>query len=278
MKNEKANQRQNVVLEFGILIQPYVELQQRKTPPTVDEYRIAVAKVNAGDANWRSGVKEYATFANDLVLNEEFQRLSHVPERFMFTVRNLLLLAAQKPLNDLAWLQQTFSRSLNETKAAFFELVSQIPVTWEPEIFAANTPFTSYLRIKEALLIVKQRFEYYDRYLKPEFFDLFISKLEKTISIRLITTKGNKYYGVNGVAVVSDLIRKEYSDYKLIEVTPDVLHDRNLRIDDNIFSLGPGAEGAGIKLTNFGPSDSSQQAHAELSKVINSGKIIHESE
>jgi len=248
MKNEKANQRQNVVLEFGILIQPYIELQQRKTPPTVDEYRIAVAKVNAGDANWRSGVKEYATFANDLVLNEEFQRLSHVPEQFMLTVRNLLLLAAQKPLNDLAWLQQTFSRSLNETKAAFFELVSQIPVTWEPEIFAANTPFTSYLRIKETLLIVKQRFEYYDRYLKPEFFDLFISKLEKTISIRLITTKGNKYYGVNGVAVVSDLIRKEYSDYKLIEVTPDVLHDRNLRIDDNIFSLGPGAEGAGIKL------------------------------
>ncbi len=275
MQNEKANQRQNVVFEFGILIQPYFELQQKKSPPTVDEYRIAVAKVNAGDANWRLGVKEYATFADDLVLNEEFQRLSHVAERFMLKVRNLL--ADQKILNDLVLLQQTFSRYLDEIKALFFELVSQIPVTWEPEIFAANTPFTSYLRIKEALLIVKKRFEYYDRYLKPEFFDLFISKLEKSISIRLITTKGNKYYGINGVAAVSDLIRKEYSDYKLIEVTPDVLHDRNLRIDDNIFSLGPGAEGAGIKLTNFGPTDSSPQAHAELDKVINSGKIIHES-
>ncbi|KKL95319.1 hypothetical protein LCGC14_1855810, partial [marine sediment metagenome] len=90
MKNEKPNQRQNVVFEFGILIQPYVELQQKQTPPTIDEYRIAVAKVNAGDANWRMGVKEYATYADDIVLNEEFQRLSHVAERFMFKIRNLL--------------------------------------------------------------------------------------------------------------------------------------------------------------------------------------------
>jgi len=247
----------------------------KKKPPVVDEYRIAVAKVNAGDGSWRLGVKEYATFADDLILNEEFQRLSHVAERFMFKVRDLL--ADKEIIKDLELLQLTFSESLDETKADFFELVSQIPVTWEPEIFAANTPFTSYLRIKEALLIVKKRFEYYDRYLKPEFFDLFISKLKKTISIRLIITKGNKYYGVKGVAAISDLIRKEYSDYKLIEVSPDVLHDRNLRVDDNIFSLGPGADGAGMKLTNFGPTDSSQQAHAELNKVINSGKIIHES-
>lgn len=275
MKNEKPNQRQNVVFEFGILIQPYVELQQKQTPPTIDEYRIAVAKVNAGDANWRMGVKEYATYADDIVLNEEFQRLSHVAERFMFKIRNLL--ADQELLNDLVSLQEVFSRSLDETKTEFFELVSQIPIAWEPEIFAANTPFTSYLRIKEAIVIVKERFEYYDRYLKPEFFDLFVSKLEKATRIRLITTKGKRDYGINGVAFVSDLVSREYTDYALIEVTPDVLHDRNLRIDDDIFSLGPGVEGAGMKLTNFGPTDSSQEAHAELDKVINSGKIIHQS-
>lgn len=275
MNNEKANQRQNVVFEFGILIQPYVELQDKRTPPTVGEYRIAVAKVSSGDANWRLGVREYATFADDLFLNEEFQQLSHVAERFMFKVRNLL--ADQKLLGNLVLIQQMFSRSLDETRAEFFELVSQIPVTWEPEIFPANTPFTSYLRIKETLSIVKGRLEYYDRYLKPEFFDLFVSKLDKTISIKLITTRGNNRYGVRGVTAVSELIKEEYSDYKLIEVTPDVLHDRNLRIDEKIFSLGLGADGAGIKLTNFGPADSSQQAHAQLDEVIDSGKIIHES-
>ena len=234
-----------------------------------------MAKVSSGDANWRLGVRKYATFADDLFLNEEFQRLSHVAERFMFKVRDLL--ADKKLLGNLVLLQQMFSRSLDGTKAEFFELVSQIPVTWEPEIFPANTPFTSYLRIKETLSIVKGRLEYYDRYLKPEFFDLFVSKLDKTISIKLITTRGNNKYGVRGVTAVSELIKEEYSDYKLIEVTPDVLHDRNLRIDENIFSLGPGADGAGIKLTNFGPADSSQQAHAQLDEVIDSGKIIHES-
>ncbi|MCF8068297.1 MAG: hypothetical protein K9L30_06905 [Desulfobacterales bacterium] len=275
MKNEKANQRQNVIFEFGILIQPYVELAQKKLPPTVDEYRIAIAKVSAGDASWRLGVKKYATFANDLFFNEEYQRLSHTAERFMFKVRDLI--ADQEMHKNLPLLQRTFLRILDETKNIFFDLVSEIPVSWEPEILAANTPFTSYLRIKEALSIVKKRFEYYDRYLKPDFFDLFVSKLEKAVSIKLITTKGNKDYGVKGVTAVSDLFRKEYLDYKLIKVTPDVLHDRNLRIDDNIFTLGPGADSAGMRLTNFGPTDSSQQAHAELEKVISSGTIIHES-
>ena len=48
MKNIKAHQRDRLIMEFGILIQPFNDLARKGPPPTKDEYTIAIAKVNAG--------------------------------------------------------------------------------------------------------------------------------------------------------------------------------------------------------------------------------------
>lgn len=138
-------------------------------------------------------------------------------------------------------------------------------------MFEANTPFTSYLRIKESIVSVKHRLHYFDRYLKPDFFTLFLASVGNTVSIRLVTTAGNTRYGV---AAVSNLARQQFVDYQLIEVASTDLHDRNLRVDDQIFSLGPGVDRAGMALTNFGPSDSSAQAHNEFDRIIAGGRVV----
>ena len=67
MKNLKAYQRDRLTLEFGILIQPFDDLVQRDTVPNLDEYRIAIAKVYAGDSAWRKSAREFSTFAQDIV-------------------------------------------------------------------------------------------------------------------------------------------------------------------------------------------------------------------
>lgn len=144
----------------------------------------------------------------------------------------------------------------------------------EPVVFEANTPFTSYLRIKESIVSVKQRLHYFDRYLKPDFFTLFLASVENTVSIRLVTTVGNAQYGVASVAAVSHLARQQFADYQLLEVAPTNLHDRNLRVDDQSFSLGPGVDRAGMALTNFVPSDSSSKAHNEFDRIIASGSVV----
>ncbi len=141
-------------------------------------------------------------------------------------------------------------------------------------MFQANTPFTSYLRIKESIVSVKQRLHYFDRYLTPDFFTLFLASVEKTVSIRLVTTAGNAQYGVASVAAVSALAQQQFADYQLIEVAPTNLHDRNLRVDDQIFTLGPGVDRAGMALTNFGPSDSSSEAHNEFDRIIANGRVV----
>lgn len=275
MKNIKAYQRDRLILEFGILIQPFDDLAQRDTPPNLNEYRIAIAKVHAGDNTWRRSVREFSTFAQDIVFEKEYNDISHVPEIFRGLINQLV--GDPNLSKSLDEIHRRFTVELEKMKSMFFEFVNRIPIEWEPILFEANTPFTSYLRIREAITIVNNRLHYFDRYLKEDFFYLFLNSLDSTISVRLVTTLGKSHYGVNNVIHISNLARQQFNDYQLIEVAPTELHDRNLRVDDQIFTLGPGVDRAGMALTNFGPSDSSEKAHKEFDNIIAKGNIVHQS-
>lgn len=272
MKNLKAFQKNQLIYEFGILIQPLEELARVEKPPSLNNYRIAIAKIQAGDGTWRQQVKEFTTFAPDIFFSQEHQDISHVPERCWGVLRGII----NDPVlqNDLNQLKGRVEQEVTNARERFFEYIDRIPIEWEPVVFQVNTPFTSYLRIKESIVSVKQRLHYFDRYLKPDFFTLFLASVENTISIRLVTTAGNTQYGAASVAAVSNLARHQFADYQLIEVAPTDLHDRNLRVDDQIFSLGPGVDRAGIALTNFGPSDSSSGADNEFDRIIASGRVV----
>ena len=272
MQNLKAFQRDQLILQFGILIQPFEDLAQADSPPSSNDYRVAIAKVNAGDTKWRLGVREFATFANDIVFTAEFNDISHVPERF----RTDLLKALVDPLQHLGGPEDFHSRfksNVSSMTERFFTFLDHIPFGWEPTIFEANTPFTSYLRIKESMSVVNDHLHYFDRYLKADFFQLFLEAISRTVSVRLVTTAD----GISSVSAISELARQEFTDYRLIEVCPKDLHDRNLRVDDQIFSLGPGVDRAGMALTNFGPSDSSATARSAFDGIIAGGRVVHRS-
>ncbi len=272
MANEKANQKNQLIYEFGILIQPLEALAKAADAPSVSDFRIAVAKVRSGDPTWRQTVRAFTTFAPDVLFNQEFQDISHVPERCWQQINKLLNDESLK--SDLGLLQGRFGQQIDASKATFFELIEHIPIEWQPVVFQANTPFTSYLKIKEAFATVKNRLDYFDRYLKPDFFPLFLASVDRSVPIRLVTTPGNHSYGAAAVAAVSRLAANEFSSLQLIEVTPVDLHDRNLRVDDQNFTLGPGVDRAGIALTNFGPSDSSENAHREFDRIISNGRVV----
>jgi hypothetical protein len=274
MQNLKSAQRQQLIYEFGILVQPLEDLARQSSPPSLSDYQIAVAKVQAGDSAWRRQVREFSTFAPDIFFNQEFQRLSHVPERSLRRVTDHIESGSgQHPER----LRPRFGGIVKELRLDFFHCLEQVPIDWEPVIFQANTPFTAYLGIKDALAVVNDRLHYFDRYLKPDFFDLFLRAVNRDLSVRLVTTAGSTDYGVNSVSAISRLASQEFSDYQLVEVEPSKVHDRNLRVDNEIFSLGPGVDRAGMALTNFGPADSSPAAHSAFDQIIAGGRIVHQS-
>lgn len=272
MKNQKAFQKSQLIYEFGILIQPIEELARAEQPPSAYDYRIAIAKVQAGDGAWRQQVEQFTTFASDMRFSQEYQDISHFPERCWGVLKGII----NDPVlqNDPNQLKVRVGNEVRNAREKFFEYIDRIPIEWEPVVFEANTPFTSYLRIRESIVSVKHRLHYFDRYLKPDFFTLFLGSVDNTVAVRLVTTAGNARYGVAGVAAVSNLARQQFADYQLIEVATTDLHDRNLRVDDQIFSLGPGVDRAGMALTNFGPSDSSTDAHNEFDRIIAGGRVV----
>jgi hypothetical protein len=268
MKNGKVQERYQLTLKLGILIQPFDDLVKREIPPNVSEYRIAMAKFTSGMQDWFVAVQAFATFAPDIVMHSERDKIINSVHRFRNRVNELI-----DESNELATLHKSYRNYFDEMMNNINKNLDAIPAVWEPEIFAANTPFTAYMRIKEAISSAKQRVHYFDRYLKVEFYELFLKSLDRNIEIKLITTEGKSNYGVKGVSSVSNLVRQEFHHYELVEVNPSDMHDRNLRVDDLVFTLGPGTDRAGIALTNFGPTDNSAQAHEQLDQIVKSGTI-----
>lgn len=275
MANIKAQQRDRLIMELGILIQPFVELAGSQIPAPTGSYRIASAKVYAGDGEWRQSAKSLCNFANDIFLQSEFQKISHVNEVFLRGMLGHINVANQT--NELDRLQSNCKLELDSLKDEFYKYLSDIPIDWEPEIFEANTPFTSYLKIRESISLVSNRIYYFDRYLKLEFFETFLKSVDRTKEIKLVTTAGKGDFGIKGVLAVSEMVRNEFQNYQLIEVSHKDIHDRNLIVDDSIFTLGPGIDRAGMCLTNFGPSDNSSKAFSGFDDIIKNGKIIHKS-
>lgn len=275
MQNLKLAQRQQLIYEFGILVQPLEDLARDGIPPSISNYRLAIAKVQSGDPEWRKQVREFTTLAPDIRLNHENQRLSHVPERFW----NKLASALDDPSREelLEPLYRDFQTHVDALRKDFFICLNAVPIDIEPMIFQANTPFTAYLRIKEVLAVIDERLHYFDRYIKPDFFELFLRAVNRKLSVRLVTTAGSADYGVSSIRAISLLASQEFSDYQLVEVEPSKMHDRNLRIDNQIFSLGPGVARAGVALTNFNVSDNSSVAHSAFDKIIADGQIVHKS-
>lgn len=272
MANARASLRNQVIYEFGLLMQPLVALAKAEHPPQPNEYRVAIAKVHAGDSEWRGTVKQFTTLAPDVLMAQEYNDISHVPERCRAGVSGIL--RDGKSAKDLSELQRKIAHFVQASEWEFFRSVDSVPLEWQPEVFAANTPFTSYLRIKEVVATARRRLHYFDRYLKPAFFELFLPDVHRHVSVRLVTTPGNRDSGVTGVITVANLAKQEYSDFGLLEVTQAELHDRNLRVDDQIFSLGPGVDRAGVALTNFGPSDSSASAHSTFDQIIAKARVV----
>lgn len=190
-----------------------------------------------------------------------------------------LNLGPHAPSPNLEELFEVFKTALDDMKARFYIYLNMIPVEWEATLYQAKTPFTVYLRIMDAVANAQRRIDYFDRYLREDFYQLYLRHLDRSIEVRLITTRGpsTKGYGVEAVLAVSDRCRREFADYRLIEVSHKDLHFRMLRVDDQIFNLDIGTSDAGTYPTLFTPVPSLPPDHRILDDVLHAGRTVHQS-
>ena len=152
--------------------------------------------------------------------------------------------------------------------------VNRVPIEWSPQLLAEQTPFSTALRIRDAMRRATSRVHLFDRYLDASVFELYVRELDRAIEIRLVTTHGRPDFGVENLLTLSRLAASEFRNYQLIECTSADMHDRNLRVDDQVFSLGPSVKDAGKRPTNFLLGDCSPAGHQLLDDILAKGKLI----
>lgn len=274
---DKPEQKHRLLMEFGIVIAPLDELAQRATPPTLEEYRFALGKFNVALGRWIENFRTFSQFGEVSYIS--YGELSDALE---INIDGYIRHSAYPNPIELPVLQDKLKSSLQGLTARCIEMINLVPVNWPPILYDAKTPFTVYMRIQDAIAGARQRIDYFDRYLTEDFFHLYLRHLDRSLAVRLITTHGpgkdkHRPFGVEGVKPISDLVRQEFTDYKLVEVTPQAMHGRQLRVDDQIFALDVGTSDAGRYPTHFSRGDSSITAHQILDNIIKSGSIIHTS-
>ncbi|MCI0558427.1 MAG: hypothetical protein MN733_08020 [Nitrososphaera sp.] len=266
---DKAAERSTLIRKFGRLLAPIHDLTEKPTPPTSTEYQVATARFEQDYHQWGAEVNQFV-----IVGGVTFRHAGHdITEGARDIINSLTRLARSAPSEPSAK-QSELAAILRQSEKETLAAINQVPIEWAPRLLEEQTPFSTCLKIRDAIGTAKHRIHYFDRYLDSDFYDLYLRAIDRALEIRLVTTKGNKNYGIANVILISKLAAQEFANYQLIECTPTDIHDRNLRIDDMIFFLGTSINDAGKYPMNFSPGDSTPNSHNILDKILEKGMKV----
>lgn len=269
MTQDKLAERTTLVLHLGYLLAPFRDLANAQAPPTLSAYRVAAARYVEDQPRWRARAAEFANVAGVVFQHELYE--IEAPVRALRTGFTDFCRRNPDDASRQTHLREWVERIERDTLAA----IDSVPIDLGARLFEERSPFSVCMSISDAMLRAKRCVHYFDRYLRPDFFPLYLRPLSRSLSIRLITTAGRPNdYGVVMVEPLARLAAQEFADLQLLQCEVAHLHDRNLRVDDQVFYLGPSIDDAGRHPTNFGPSDSTAAGHAVIDSIMSRGRRI----
>lgn len=157
--------------------------------------------------------------------------------------------------------------SLQLYRERIIENILSVPVPVDSAIYEARTPFSTYCLVKDLCSTVRHQLVWLDRYFDQTIFHRFFADVLPTVQITLVTlpsaalnTRGDKARYAEFIDI-SRLFARErgQNGYQLIESAN--FHDRWLRCDDRLFTLG-----GSIKDFDRGPFTISRLDSAPLNR------------
>lgn len=268
MSADKLRERTQVSIEFGILIQPYQVLADASPPPPLVDYRLARAQVEFGKVAWFKRVHQLCQY-DEVPLAIENSEICE-------SVNHL-----NRKINEIVTRDENASKSqtrlrtlLSSAKTEFESCIANVPLNIPSTLSQANTPFTTHLRLADLFRIARIQITYFDRYLHPDFFTLYLRDLPRSLQVCLVTTASRNDFGVVNVLPFARLAAREFTGFRLVQVTPEDLHDRHLLLDDSHYTLGTSIKDAGRYPTTIACADPSDAAKQTLYAIIVSGSEV----
>ena len=267
-QRDRPAEKCDLHIELGLVLAPVTALATKSIPPTDTELRTFVGGFPSIIWKYRKQVDAYGKIG-EIRYFDSSQKVGNA----LFEIRHTVAALANNAGISSADKQAHLVKLLSATKTKIINAIDEIPLEWPAELHGAESPFTVYLKILAAINNARTRLHVFDRYLDADFFPLYMRTLDRNLEVKLITTAGRTSFGVSHMLPISRKVAGEFKNYQLIECSPDDLHDRYLRVDDNVFSLGGSLKDAGEHPMIFAPGDSSPAGHDVLDGIIASGQV-----
>src|SRR5262249_52787563 len=187
------------------------ELPNKSPPPQARDYKFANVKMVADFRNWSDKVRKFATVGG-YPFDSDIYQILHVPGCVFAVLDQISGPSPQhlcEPPKRLSGVLADIS-----FKCA---VIDRVPIDLEARLFEERTPFTTYMAINDVVRAAKQRLHVIDPSLDADFFPLYLRNLDKAVQVRLVTTSGKAYYGVQNVLAVAKRAAGEFTDFQLIE-------------------------------------------------------------
>jgi hypothetical protein len=150
----------------------------------------------------------------------------------------------------------------NSVLADLVEAINAMPVDVPDMILPANSPFQAYRLFRSLCSGAKRRIDLFDPYVDASVYYRYLSDLQPDVDVRIITDENcMKNAAVRDrIVAVSQVFAQERPDHYWLLVAKS-LHDRHLRVDDELFHLGGSLKDAARKdAFSLGKLDASDEA------------------
>ena len=263
-----------LVGELGIAVAPVVMALNLSHDQANRSLKVAIGQTEAALREWVVASRNFMR-SSGMSFKEEEVRLDQTSRNIVRVVRGAAGEIAKSTDNFDQLAQQT-QQGVTKLQNEMADIVLSMPTDIPSELIGAMSPYKAYTLVKAELDRARSRITYIDRYLSHRFFDLYLRKLPRNLEVQLVTTKGKVgAFGVEDVIGQSKLAAAEFRSLTLYELSQSHFHDRNIRVDDLIFTLGPSLEHAGAHPLNFAKVDSSPAGHKVLDDLIGDATLIN---
>jgi len=264
----RVEERDELLTELGMLIDPI-----RRLLFGADEPQPRIPYVRSQFTN------DLENFRNEVInfCRPGRHRFETELDGILRTVNGLygVLIAIQYPEN-VAHARNQFPRLLSEAQAA----IRAVPCDDPGVILAAESLYSTYLRLRSICGSAASRLGLFDPYLDAETFHRYLTTIPECVRLVVVTSSdimdvpsgssptSGKALRRDRIVAVSELLASQFPDRYEFRVSTEQ-HDRHIRIDGTILHLGGSAKDAAksdyFTISNLDPI---QSTHGFLDGII----------
>ena len=235
MSESRKEEQAELLIKFGELISPLVEITNYPEQQTAQTRSKAIAKYTHDRDLFNSIIADFCRGESGHSYKVELQELSGRLNR----LTNQMPQYRDNP--------EKLKNELEDVKKTVISSILSIPCDIGAEVLEAGSPFTAFLKIRSLCETSNSELIFIDPYIGPSIVRRYFGCIRESVSVTVVTKMRRGGDEFDSFLELSKLYSDERGPSKYSLHYHQDLHDRYLKCDDDIFHLGGSIKDAGQK-------------------------------